>query len=445
MYRVLVVDDDPHICSAVARALVQLEIEVNTAPSGESALAAIAAEQPNLVLTDMRMPGMSGLDLLRLLHERAPDLLVIMMTAHDDLPLIATAMGAGAVDFLTKPLDLHNLREVIRRVLEDSRARARRGSSESHPQGAVVGRDPRIVEVFKRIGQVAGTRTTVLIRGESGTGKELIARAVHHHSPYRDEPFVAVNCAALPTTLLESELFGHIRGAFTGAAADRQGRFAQAGRGTIFLDEIGDTSQDFQTKLLRVLQEREYYPVGGDRPQRTEARVIAATHRDLEALVASGDFRADLYYRLRVVELRIPPLRERRGDLPLLAEQLVHRASESVRRRPPVLSREAMDALMRHTWPGNIRELENCLMRAVVTAGEVIRPEHLLLEIPRAAPQPARLEKLSRVECDHVAQVLSAMGGHKTRTARILGISRPRLDRLLQKYGIEPELPDGAG
>jgi DNA-binding NtrC family response regulator len=300
-----------------------------------------------------------------------------------------------------------------------------------------------MVEVFKIVGQVAPSRTNVVVRGESGTGKELIAEAIHASSPYAKEPFVAVNCTALPSALLESELFGHVRGAFTGATADRRGRFAQAGRGTIFLDEIGDTSLEFQAKLLRVLQEREYYPVGADRPERSEARVIAATHRNLEKLVASGDFREDLYYRLRVVEIRVPPLRERIGDVVPLAEHLVRKVSEAQGRRAPTISRDALDALMAHTWPGNVRELENCLTRAIVLAtGDVIRPEHLSLVPIAESPRGVTLTTLEQVERDHLVQVLAAVQGHKARAAKILGVSRPRLDRLMRKYDVESQQPD---
>jgi transcriptional regulator with PAS, ATPase and Fis domain len=277
----------------------------------------------------------------------------------------------------------------------------------------------------------------VLVRGESGTGKELVARAIHTHSAASTEPFVAVNCGALPNTLLESELFGHVRGAFTGAHEARRGRFALAGRGTIFLDEIGDTTVDFQTKLLRVVQDREFQPVGSERLERSEARVIAATHQDLESMIVGRRFREDLYYRLRVVEIVIPPLRERLSDLPLLAEHLVARAAESLAVSVPVLSAAALNRLLEHTWPGNVRELENCIKRAVVIAsGSVIRPEHLSFTVPRAGGQ-VRLSSLDDVEREQVVRVLAATGNHKGRTAEILGVSRPRLRRLMEKYGLE--------
>lgn len=303
-----------------------------------------------------------------------------------------------------------------------------------------------MVEIFKTVGRVAQTRTTVVIRGESGTGKELVARAIHAGSITAQEPFVAVNCTALPASLLESELFGHVRGAFTGASSDRRGRFATAGRGTIFLDEIGDTTPDFQAKLLRVLQEHEYFPLGSDRPIHTEARVLAATHRDLEARVADGRFREDLYYRLRVVEITVPPLRDRPEDIPLLAEHLIAKVSVALGKPPQVLSPEVMSVLAGHGWPGNVRELENCLTRAAVMAsGDVIREEHVSFATPAVGDAPAGSflqgdPSLESMERAHVARVLERAGWHKRRAAKLLSISRPRLDRLIARY--ELEAPD---
>jgi transcriptional regulator with PAS, ATPase and Fis domain len=284
----------------------------------------------------------------------------------------------------------------------------------------------------------------VLIRGESGTGKELVARSIHSNSADAAEPFVAVNCAALPEGLLESELFGHVKGAFTDASSDRAGRFASAGRGTIFLDEIGDTTDQFQSRLLRVLQEQEIYAVGSDHPRPTEARVIVATHRDLESLLETGQFRTDLYYRIRVIEIDIPPLRERLDDIPALAEHLVHRVSHSLQRDPPTLTDEAVATLSSHEWPGNVRELENCLARAVVTsAGVSIGPEHLSLGRDRPTGS-TDLGSLEEAEKEHLKRVLKAVDGHKKRASDVLGVSRTRLDRLIKKYGLE-ELAPGRG
>jgi DNA-binding NtrC family response regulator len=437
--RVLVVDDDEAIRTATVESLTKSNREVRAAVDGEAALMGLDRWRPDVVLCDVRMPGLDGLELLGLLGERLPSADVIMMTAYDDMPTVVSAMRAGAVEFLVKPLDLHELRATVDRVFADRSERAR--EDEAQPAAGadlhmLVGRDARMIRTFKLIGQAAAARTTVLVRGESGTGKELVARAIHANSRSAAEPFVPVNCAALPATLLESELFGHVRGAFTGAASDRKGRFALAGRGTIFLDEIGDTSLDFQSKLLRVLQDREYQPVGADRMERTDARIVAATHRVLESLVAEGRFREDLYYRLRVVEIELPPLRERPGDIPLLARHLVERACEAMEVEHVTLGEEALRTLEAHLWPGNVRELENCLVRAVVHArGGVIRPEHLALG-PGRTGQQQPFASLAETEKEHLARVFAATGRQKSRTAEILGVSRPRLDRLLSKHGI---------
>ncbi|HEV2735496.1 MAG TPA: sigma-54 dependent transcriptional regulator, partial [Longimicrobiaceae bacterium] len=279
----------------------------------------------------------------------------------------------------------------------------------------------------------------VLIRGETGTGKELVARAIHFNSPQAGEPFVAINCTAIAENLLESELFGHVRGAFTGAVGDRKGRFELAGNGTIFLDEIGDTAPAFQAKLLRVLQEREFYPVGGERPRRTEARVIAATHRPIEELIGQGSFREDLYFRLRVVEIVVPPLRERRDDIPLLAEHLLARAAREIHKDVRIIPAPVMKALQAYDWPGNVREMENTITRAAVLAhGPAISLENLGLgTVPvkgaasASGPEGTTLDEVERLQ---VERILQRTGGNKRRAARLLGISRPRLDRLLAKY-----------
>ena len=437
--RLLIVDDDPTIRTSLAEALADNGVtEVRVAEGPHRALAMLDVAVPDVVLSDVRMPDLDGIAFLRMLHKRAPAVDVILMTAYDDMPTVVSAMREGAVEFLVKPLDLHHVRRVLEATFEDrtSRARAPRATAAELALGDLAGRDPRMIAVYKLIGQVATTRATVLIRGESGTGKELVARAIHANSAAAAEPFVPVNCAALPTTLLESELFGHTRGAFTGAVTARKGRFALAGRGTIFLDEIGDTSADFQTKLLRVIQDREFEPLGAEQTQRTAARVIAATHRDLEQMIEDGAFREDLYYRLRVVEIVLPALRDRRNDVPILAAELIRRGSAAAGTGPPVLSSEALARLMEHDWPGNVRELENCLARAVVVAsGGVIRPEHLAIAPPREPASP--LSSLNEVEKEHIRRTLEATRGHKARAAEILGVSRPRLNRLLEKYGLE--------
>ena len=450
-HQLLIVDDDDQIRTVLSEALESDTLSVRTAASGEAALEALSEGQADVVLADVRMPGMSGLEFLRVLKERDRKPSVILMTAYEDLPTVAAAMRDGAVEFLIKPLDLIQLRRTLRRVLDDlesTRRGRKRSRGTTDPSGVaeagaeesawpqLIGRDPSMIEVFKLVGQVAATNSTVLIRGESGTGKELVARSIHALSQQREQPFVAVNCASIPETLLESELFGHVKGSFTGAVADRVGRFGLAKNGTILLDEIGDTSPEFQAKLLRVLQDGEYYPVGADRPRTAKARILAATHQDLEELVERDEFRQDLYYRLRVVEILLPPLRDRRQDIPLLIEHLVERRSRVLGRRPPLISEESVALLAGQDWPGNVRELENCLEHAmVVAAGDVVRPEHL--QVPGASDEPQQAPlSLEEAERAHIARVLDSTGGTKSRAASILGISRPRLDRLIRKYGL---------
>jgi DNA-binding NtrC family response regulator len=439
----LVVDDDAAIRVALSGALSDMGVAVRTASDATDALARIAERAPDLVITDVRMPGLGGVELLALLRERAPGTDVVLMTAYDEMSTIVQAMRGGAIDFIVKPISFATLQQLTTRVFEDRQARraVRRPPDDpaAYAMDALVGHDARMIQIFKLIGQAAAGRANVLIRGESGTGKELIARAIHFNSSAGREPFVPVNCAALPATLLESELFGHTRGAFTGAVGARRGRFALAGRGTIFLDEIGDTSLEFQSKLLRVLQEHEFYAVGADEAERSEARVIAATHRNLEQLVADGRFREDLYYRLRIVEVMVPPLRERITDIPALARHLVRRAAKTAGYAEPVLSAEAVHALVEHQWPGNVRELENCLTRAIVlAAGSVLRPEHLVVtnghDVRRDAHAPSSLD---RIEREHLQRVLCYTEGQKNRAAEILGVSRPRLNRLLKRHGLE--------
>jgi DNA-binding NtrC family response regulator len=446
--RILIVDDDARIRVSLSEALAADEAEVGVAVDAAEALARISTDRPDLVLSDVRMPGVDGIELLRRIRATEPGVAVVMMTAYDDLETVAAAMREGALEFLVKPLDLHVVRRVIDRVLSDREMAAAEATAGADPSTAppeshaplIVGRDPRMIEVFKLVGRVARSRTCVIVRGESGTGKELVARAIHAASPFSSQPLVAVNCTSLPGELLESELFGHLRGSFTGATSDRKGRFAAAGRGTVFLDEIGDMPLSLQAKLLRVLQEHEFYPVGADRAERMQARVISATHRDLEERVASGSFRQDLYYRLRVLEIQLPPLRERPDDLEPLAQHLLRKACNALGRGVPMFSPEALLALRAHDWPGNVRELENALIRAaVMTQDDVLRSRHLALDTGSSgsgAESDSGLSTLADLERDHVTRVLRATGGHKARTAQILGVSRPRLDRLLRKYEI---------
>jgi DNA-binding NtrC family response regulator len=439
--RVLIVDDDIAIRTSLADAVSEWASEVRVAADGSEALARIAESVPDLVISDVRMPGTGGVELLQLLRERAPATDVVLMTAYEDMSTIVTAMREGAIDFIVKPISLETLRRLVERVFND-RATRRIGATPKqvpaeYALDALVGRDARMIEVFKMVGQAAAGRANVLVRGESGTGKELIARAVHFNSRDATEPFIAVNCAALPATLLESELFGHTRGAFTAPSALARDASRSRGAGPCSSMRSATPRSSSRASCFGCSRSARSIHSAPSVPERTEARVIAATHRNLEALVAEGRFREDLYYRLRIVEIALPPLRDRLGDIPELARRLVRRA----RRQRDIPSRSSATQrsrrLLAHEWRGNVRELENCLTRAtVLAAGGVIHPEHLgLAKDSVFTTEP--LGSLDDVERDHVVRVLTYAAGQKTRAAEILGVSRPRLDRLLRKYRLE--------
>lgn len=442
--KILIVEDDDFHRQTLERCLSGPGVEIMAVESAERALAHVARFGPDLVITDIRMGGMSGLELLHRLRASEPGIDIVLITAFEEMQSAIDAIKAGAYDYLVKPLDLDQLESVVLRCFNDRAARrsfartvAGPGKPADLPQ--LVGRDPKMIELYKLIARVARNSLPVMIRGETGTGKEVIARTIHLNSEAAASPFVAVNCAAIPESLLESELFGHIRGSFTGAAADRKGRFELAGTGTIFLDEIGDAGPVFQTKLLRVIQEQEYYPVGGERPRQTRARVLAATHRPLDEMVREGTFREDLFFRLRVVEIRIPPLRERRADIPLLANHILAKISRKLCKEVSIIPNEVMAGLLGYDWPGNVRELENSLAHAAILAqGPAITLEHLALG-DHSAPDPVtapHARRLEEVERQHVHRILAECRGNKTRTAQELGVSRPRLDRIIDKFGL---------
>jgi len=433
--RILVVDDDVDGLEVLRTRLVHAGYDVETAESGEQALGRLKAFAPGLIVTDVRMSGMSGLELLEKVQDATEGIEVVVMTAHDDMQTAVTAMKSGAFDFLVKPVDPKAVQALAERCFRERELSAEGEEDEevaALPRGRLVGRDPRMIDIYKTIGVLSGNRATVLVRGETGTGKEVIARAIHEHSEHADEPFIAVNCSALTDTLLESELFGHVKGAFTGATGARKGYFELASKGTIFLDEIGDTSPDFQTKLLRVLQERRFYPVGGEAPRSTEARVIAATHQPMEELVEEGRFREDLYFRLKVMEIDVPPLRERRGDIELVATALLGRIREATHRDVRRISDDATVRLMAYDWPGNVRELENVLMRAAIVArGTVIGADHLILDDGEGPPGTDDLTLASAVG-RHVRLVLERAGGDEEAAAKLLDITPEELTMHLQ-------------
>jgi DNA-binding NtrC family response regulator len=445
--RILVVDDDPSIRKTFDEHLSEAGHEVRTAADAERALALLEDFDPALVVTDIRMPGMDGLELLRRVRA-ASDADVAVITAYEDMKTAVAAMQAGAYDYLVKPLDLDEIDQLVDRCLRERTLRRRihhlsATVAEGHDVDGLIGRDPKMIEIYKLIGVLTGNRATVLITGETGTGKERIARAIHFSSPQAEEPFIGVNCTALPEQLIESELFGHVKGAFTGAVESRRGYFELAGSGTIFLDEIGDAGPELQSKLLRVLEDHEFFPVGGERSRRTRARVIAASQRRLEDLVRDGRFREDLHYRLKVVEIDVPPLRERKGDIPVLAEHFLARIGEELHSEVQGLTQEALNRLTSYNWPGNVRELEHALTRAVVLCrGGVVDAEHLHIGRPEPVETPGggaepQDDTLGAVEAAHVQRILDRTGGVKRQAAQILGISRTRLDRIIQTYGLK--------
>ena len=443
--RLLVVDDEAPLRSTLASHLREIGHEVLEADSATAALNQVKEFGPDIVLTDVKMPGMDGFELLAHLQKVTPDTDVVIFTGHGDVEGAIEAMKRGASDYLMKPLDLDETENTIEQCMLKRRlAKGRPGAADEPAQSApahgLVGKHPAMIEVYKSIGAIAASNAPVLIHGETGTGKELVARAIHGTSARHDAPFVAVNCTAVPKELLESELFGHVKGAFTGAALDRRGKFDSARGGTLFLDEIGDTDLAFQAALLRVLQENEYYPVGSDQPRTADVRIITATHRPLREMVEEGTFRRDLFYRLQVIEIELPPLRERRSDIPHLVKHLLATASETAGVTPPVVPPDVMEDLVWRDWLGNVRELRNVITRAVILK----RGASLTLrDVGGGASaawrgeqvEPMTLEGVrSSVERRHVQTVLHDTAGNKSQAARVLGISRPTLDRLIRDH-----------
>ena len=451
-FRILVVDDEATQRELVCGFLKKQGFEVTPAEGGEQALAVFREQSFDLVLTDQRMPDLSGLDLLKSLRGIDPEAAVILMTAYGSIETAVSAIKGGAADYLTKPLNLDELLHKIGRVRERQRLHAEnrelRAALESrHRIEGIIGESGQMLEVISLVRRVAASEATVLIRGESGTGKELIAQAIHFASARAAGPLVRVNCAALPENLLESELFGHEKGAFTGAVATRKGRFELADGGSLFLDEIGDLPLHLQAKLLRVLQEREFERVGSSAPIRVNVRILSATHRDLEALVKGGQFREDLYYRLNVVTIMLPPLRERRQDLPPLMDHFLRFFAEKNAKAIQGFTRTARDALLRYDYPGNVRELENIIERAVVlTRGTVIEREDLPIVLDAAENEEQTHKNLTAavegLERRMIQEALDQSGGVQTRAAELLGISERGLRYKLKKYGLQGEEPD---
>jgi two-component system response regulator HydG len=453
---VLIVDDDAGHLATLKTIVRSWGYRVAAADDGTTAVAQVEATPFDLILMDVRMTQLDGIAALKQIKAYNPAIPILIMTAYSSVESAVDALKAGAYDYLTKPLDFEALRLTLARVLEHSALKAENRLLKARLTSAfdwqdIVGRSPAMKALVDMAAMVAPSDATVLISGESGTGKELIARAIHFNSGRREKPFVIVNCAALAENLLESELFGHEKGAFTGADRLREGRFRQAHEGTLFLDEIGETATAMQAKLLRVIQEKEFQRVGGDETLHVDVRILAATNRNLQAEVARGTFREDLYYRLNVVTLEVPPLRARRNDIPLLAQRFMTHYSEKNRKRVKGFTPRAMDLLIKHAWPGNVRELENAVERAVILlAGDHISERELPLTIDRGPAEDSQMgsdsgralpatdgsKSLEEIEKEAILATLAATGGNKSETARRLGINRKTLHTKLKRYGL---------
>ncbi|HXS02535.1 MAG TPA: sigma-54 dependent transcriptional regulator [Pyrinomonadaceae bacterium] len=449
--QILTVDDDSVTCELLCEVFAREGFSAVFANSGEAALATVAQEPPDLLLSDIRMKTkLDGLSLLEIVRREYPSIPVVLMTAFGSIDTAVRAVKEGAFDYISKPFNIDELVAIVRRALANGNGKhVTSDLDEEERSSGLIGRTPAMLEIYKMIARVSDSRAAVLITGESGTGKELVARAIHNHGTRSTERFVAVNCGALTETLLESELFGHVKGSFTGAIANKRGIFEQAAEGTVFLDEISETSAGLQVKLLRVLQEREVVPVGGTDPIKVGARVIAASNSDLEKLAAAGAFRGDLLYRLNVIQLHLPPLRQRREDIPLLVAHFLRKHAPG----PTAVAtdQKSMQCLTAYSWPGNVRELENVIERAItLNQGGVITIEDLPARIRL---QPAHdtaplstdeldqlfsgLPNLDEIERRYILHVLEATGNNRKRTAEILGINRKTLYRMAARFEIE--------
>lgn len=461
-HKILVVDDEPAARLGLKRALTALSCEVVEAGDGTAALEEVARDCPDLVICDIQMPGMDGLTLVKRLAEQEEPPPVIMMTAYGSERIAVDAMKAGAYDYVSKPYDVDELRCLAQNALETVRLRRENESLRDEIRrrsgyGSMIGRSRAMDRVCDMIGKVAGTDAAVLINGESGTGKELVARAIHEQGERRDRPFVAVNAAALPTELIESELFGHEKGAFTGAASRRKGKFEVADGGTLFLDEIGDMHLETQAKLLRVLQEQRFERLGGSEQVAVDVRMISATNRDLHAEILGGRFREDLYYRLKVVDIFLPPLRDRREDIPLLVQHFLDQCNQRHEKAVTEVPPDAMKFLAAYRWPGNIRELMHAVERAVIFAeGSVLSGDLLPEEIRTAAAEPtgagaagwsegvmfqyAKQEAVQSFEAAFIRSALERHNGNMSRTAPAIGMKRQALQQKVRELGIDPEI-----
>lgn len=445
--RILVIDDEINIRGALVTLLEKKEYQVRGAGSGEEALELLESAAADLVVTDLKMPGMGGMEFLRRLKQKWPDIEVLVMTAYGSIDTAVEAMRRGAYDYLTKPIDRERFPLVVEKALEHHALAFENKQLKDRLETRtrfdhMVGESEPMQQVYSLVGMVADSDVTVLLTGESGTGKELVARAIHHKSSRAYGPFVTLNCGALPENLLESELFGYEKGAFTGAMTNKMGRFELADGGTLLLDEVGELSLKSQVDFLRVLETKEFRRLGGTKIVKVDTRIIAATNRNLEEAVKQGDFREDLYYRLNVVPIHLPPLRERADDIPLLADRFLDEFSAQHHRQPKELSEDAMRLLRLYAWPGNIRQLRNVIERLVVTVKNiVIQPEHLPEEI-QASKEDSRTmvislgSSLKDIEREAIRRTLAEVTNHREKAARLLGISLRALQYKIKEFGI---------
>jgi len=435
-YKILVIDDDESIRKTLTNYLKKLNFNVYSASNGSEGIEIAQKEIPDLVITDIKMPKADGFEVLKKVKEIDSHIHVIMITAFDDMSSTVKAMQQGAYDYIEKPLEIDKLKITISRALENKKMSEQLTSfitvetEEYQSENTLIGKSSVMKDVYKKIGQTTTSRVTVLLEGESGTGKELVARAIHYSGITKDKPFVPVNCTALTESLLESELFGHVKGAFTGSIRDKKGKFELAGEGTIFLDEISEISPNLQVQLLRVLQQKEFERVGGETLIPIKARIIAATNKDLNALVSDGEFREDLYFRLKVVSINLPPLRERLDDVPFLVSHFLAKINNELHKNVTKVPEDVMEMLKNHYWVGNVRELENTLMQAVVlSSDDILNKENILLR----KPEPGEIKDevqfitLAENEKNHIKKVLDAVQWDKNKAYKILGISLPTL------------------
>jgi two-component system response regulator AtoC len=445
--KILVIDDQNAILESLSMFFSEKGYEILTAEYGKEGLEKVQSEQPDIVISDIRLPDVNGIEVLKTIRSINDQIFVIMITAFHDMETTIEAMKYGAYDYIHKPINIDELDVSVNKVaealaLKNNLSIYLNDQKIQYKLDTIIGKTKSIQQIFKLIGLTCNNKATVLIQGESGTGKELISKAIHYNGIMRDEPFVGINCSALVETLLESELFGHEKGAFTNALYAKKGKFELARNGTIFLDEISELPLSTQAKILRFLQEKEFERVGGEKTIKSDTRIIAATNKNLIKMVRDGSFREDLFFRLKVITISVPPLRERKSDIPLLVDFFLHKISKELHKKPRKISQRALEKIMQYRWPGNVRELENVLMRAVVLSrDQVIMEEHIsIFSEVEVGAYPAleetHFKSLDELEKEHITKALLKVGSQKGRACELLKISRPTLRKKIEKYDI---------